>query len=563
MLDKIDEVYEIFKEPDQFKKFIFVNPKIVPSGQQQQQNPFIDICNENSLNDFLNHCKVNKNHPIYNIFIEGGYKMNELLNKFRSSLELNYDLQSILDYITLLRKFRKIFLNNSTLFEYYTNTMDNIIKSTSIDFELCMILYILAFNQQSLVDETNKDKNVLKNNSIYLMNAKLCFEEVENIIKEHIEKFDNLTSSINDDNDDETVNYPYNLMENKKFITKIKTSSINNKNSELYLIKQGEHKWIEDIGGINLIKTRSIIAFCQANEYYYKANKIILKEGKDNTVNCITIAYSISLKYKEIISKNGILGNEKYNDHPFKIYSKFLYYYWKLKVHQQIFHSSCKSYLNSENDQFIIYLNDLNEIPLELKRYDLIIKNYNKLTQIINKDKTLKSFTTKIEKKIQNIEDNYKNLKAEIAKWGNINNNNDDSFNYDFYPFNPLDCPFKEMIKNKQENNLNNIIKINPMIQNFINFCDNKPLTILKKFEDDKIESLTLQLRNNYATLKNYNNQNITNKKDFELGRITERLEWIKYLVQLYEKDNTLLDKISINVLIKSIKDVSDKPFTL
>jgi hypothetical protein len=552
----INKIDHIFKSPEQFKKIVFVTPK--PINQTPDEIQF-EFSNFNQLDD---KCL----YELKTILIP-------LLNNYKRLLleQQQFGITNTTwDYVALLSKIRKIILNNSQIFKYTTTSSqsedDNKeedlphLLSSSLDFELVMILYMIASKEQSLVDDSKTNQEGNKDNAIHLINAKVCLEEAYLIAKDCNDNLQNITY----DNNNLHTNLPYDLLSYKKHISDIKTDHISNEDSTNYLIKSNPSScsgWINDIGGLELMKARSIIAYCQANENFYKAVKYTNKEDYKTKMN---ISFSISELYKSIISKSGILHNEKFDDNNIKKFSKFMYYYWIFNAHKYAFKMKCNIYCATDitNEDLLAYYDEPDHIPAELIRFGLLDKYYNKITKIIKNNKNLSWYKPIIDKKKDSVNkintglikllDEYK-LNSEIATTDESESSLLNTFEKTYCTILSNKITFKSFI-DKSLSRLQNI-------KNFIDFCDNryiidKPINITKGNDgNDGNEINELKGRFKQKLIKwEQNNKHLKNDKSFMLGKMDSDLKWMIFFVSLIDNDPSLLaDKISYNVLKTSI----------
>lgn len=564
-MDKlITKIDNIFKEPEQYKKIVFVALKPIIN-----EPVLFDFCNFNPGNDLVIINELNNNViPLLN-----NYK--RLISDTKQFNVNNHTW----DYVTLLHKTRKIILNNSHIFKYSTttptgdvNTKDDndndddddkeegntLLSSSSLDFELSMILYMIASKEQSLVDDNKADNMGNKKNAIHLINAKICLEEAYLIAKDCYENLENITTSTTTNQDNEFIsNKPYDILSYKKHINDIKTDHISNEDSGTYLIKSNTSscsEWINDIGGLEIMKSRYQIAYCQANENFYKA----IKYSSKDTLSKINVSFGISELYKEIISKNGTLGNEKYNDNNIKKFSKFMYYYWRYNAHKIAFKSSCKEYYSCDKEELLEYYEDPNQITLELNRFALLDKYYNKIIKVITDNKNLSWYKPIIDKKKESVEKIYNTLTDVLKKYGlsepfvNIDN--------DLFQFDVLYCTTlsnKITFKSFIDTSLNRLQKTNT-IKNFIDFCDNKCINIgigIAGGGGGGGEDI-IQLKDQFRKqLMKWEREHSTSKNDpmFMLGKIDSDLRWMIFFLSLFENDKSISDNKSYDILKTAI----------
>lgn len=547
-------ITKIFKETEQFKKIVFIKPICI--------DPILFDFNNNQIKDSNVNEELNKT-------IIG------LLNDYKKMvIEKQYNIDNMWNYITLLHKCRKIFLNNSHIFQYTSSSSSlgkdkdkdddyddeekgPIISSSSLDFELSMILYIVASKEQSLVDDNINDNDGAKKNAIHLLNAKICLEEAYNIAKECNDNLDNIVNNNKEDNDDMS---PYNMLLNKKIISDIKTPSISSEDSNKYLIKSNLSscsEWINDIGGLDLMKSRHQIAYCQSNENFYKAIKSS-KSSDQCQLNKMNISYSISQLYKEIISVT--LVNEKYNDNNLKRFSKFMYYYWNFKAHKILFKTSCNEYFNCEDEIFMNHYETNIEIPSELNRYSLLCKYYNKMNKIIKDNKNMTSFDSIIIKKKSSIDNVYNNLCNKLDKWNLSKTTEYKECNLKFDSLYCTSLANKITFTSSIEKSLNKIQKIHS-IKRFIDFCDNKStISTSESIVDidynelkDKFKKQCKKWEKEHSTLKN--------NDIFILGKIDSDITWMIFFMSLFENDKTISDNQSFGILKTSIKKFINTDF--
>jgi hypothetical protein len=562
-MDKlITKIDNIFKEPEQYKKIVFFTPKMI-----RNEPILFEFCN---FNPTVNMDIINAEHHSY-IYEELNNNVIPLLNNYKRLIAEQQQFtinNNVWDYITLLHKTRKIILNNSQLFKYSTivgddgggggvNNVDDkdtdevpSLLSSSLDFELTMILYMLASKEQSLVDDNLTDSVGTKKNAIHLINAKICLEEAYLISKDCHENLDNIVQSSSSDGDNNNIK-PYDMLLYKKHINDIKTDHISNEDSNQFLIKSNISScsdWIKDIGGLELMKARYQIAYCQANENFYKA----IKNSSKDTFSKLNISFSIADLYKEIISKNGTLGNDIYNDNNIKKFSKFMYYYWIYNAHKIVFKSSSKEYCNSNDEDVLTYYENINEIPLELNRYTLLTKYYNKLMKIITNNKNLNSFSSIINKKKESIELNYNNLINLLTKWSLALTPSSEDIN--FVKYDPLYCTSlsnKIQFKSFIDISLTRLQK-NNNIKKFIDFCDNKP-SINVNIDGDGDMAILKEKFKNHLTKWDIEHSSIKNNHKFILGKIDSDLKWMIFFISLFENDKTISDNKSYEILKSAI----------
>lgn len=571
---------------EQVKKIKFINPK--NNSEIPLNSKFFDFCGENKLIEYQKYYNINnKFNPYLNEFFLEGNKIEELLNEyFKNNLNNNNQL---FDYIIILYQCSKIFFNNSLNFEYSNG--DEIIKSSSFDFELCMCFYKLASEEQLKVNDDNFEINNLKNNTNHLILTKKYLEKAYLIAKNCLEKLDDIDNNNNNENNKDLI-FPYNLILSKRFIINVKTNSINNKNVDETLLQSNKKallKWINDIGGIDIMKTRYYLALCQANENFYKAMKITSKKFPSKKVSkskYSDIAYGISQQYKEIFSKNnGILNDERYNNHIFKIFSKFMYNYYLFISNKILFNDKCSLYLstanNLENDDFLDYFNDKNEILKEYFRFNNIInKKYETLLIIIKKNQSsLKIWEDLIIKKFKKCEDNFNLLIEKLKTWSLNINDNSENINYKlsiYKDFKPTLTILDEDIN--IDKNIENSLKKFDQFETFFNFCNNKGIqnNFIIKEEEEQINNnnnendYNLRLKklnefknqyNNWQNKLPFNNKNNISfeyKRGFIDGQITERFDWCKSKIIILNKNKHIIDYKSLETIEKSIVEFND-----
>lgn len=553
LITKIDN---IFKEPEQFKKIVFVTPKPI----HVQPDPV--------LFDF------SQFNPCISITEEVTTNVIPLLNNYKRLIleQQQFNItNTVWDYVALLYKTRKVILNNSHIFKYSTithcddddegiNSDSPVLSSSSLDFELVMTLYMIASKEQSLVDDCKTDNQGNKNNTIHLLNAKTCLEEAHLIAKDCCENLENITY----DDTSSTGNKPYDLLSYKKHINDIKTDHISNEDSLQYLIKSNTSScsnWINDIGGLELMKARSIIAYCQANENFYKAIKYTNKDS----LSKMNLSFSISGLYKDIVKKNGLLSHEKFSDNNIKKFSKFMYYYWIYNAHRLAFKLACHDYCNCDNEKLLEYYDERSQIPLEINRYNALDKYYNKIIKIITNNKNLTWYKPIIEKKKSSITRVYNDLIKVLNEW-NLSTEIGDTLDESLDTFDVLYCTtlsskitFKSFI-DKAFTRLQNV-------KNFIDFCDNKynignnsttttpPLITTEvdggiKHEDiiklkEVFQQKLLKWEKDHSVLKN--------DSKFIIGKIDSDLRWMIFFVSLFEHDKSITDIESFNILKRAV----------
>lgn len=548
----------------QVRKFLFMTP----IDKTIKHENFFDFCSDPYKKDFQYSIEYKK---IINTLFQEGNNIKKLLYDYSLDTKFNQE------YISLLFILNNVFYNNSSLFEYTNKNKDNpkIIKSSSLEFEICMKLYLIASQHQLMVKDDSLITSDIRNNAENLWKSYIYLKKAYEIALNSIENYDKIKKT---EENSELV-YPYNIINNKKFIVNIKSQSISSNDVDEILLTNSNNtlsKWIDDIGGLNKMKARYIIAECQTNENYFKMTKIILKsmiksnKPIDNRIKDLKqrISFGISILYKSLINKNdGIINSiDDQESILFKI-SNFMYYYWSFKSHKIIFKEKCNFYnnqstINLEDDTFINLFDDQKEILTEYYRFNIIKKKYTKLIEIINKNKKFNSFKDEITNKFEKSEKIFNLLNEKISSWKLIIKELNDDISNNIKDINPeytnnfIKITFDEFI----QSGLQKISKLNEFT-NLINFCKNIPLknqiiisnnnttNYIKKLED--LES-KFQESN-----KSWQNQNISKSQDFIdgriFGRIEERIEWINYSFNILKNNKHLEDNKSLVILEKSI----------
>src|ERR1041385_7881996 len=224
-------------------KFTFFEP--IPNNNDSFD--FYDFCSQKRHQDFYRHYRLNNSNNVINTFLNQGKTVLELLNDYKMNNSFTTSSDKLLAYISLLYHSRNIFANNGQCFEYING--EDVIKSTSIDFELCMGLYLYAYKQQQSVDDDSKNKEDIRNNIAKLINAEKCFDEAYNIARHCKEKIMLMPSK---DNTHHLV-----LKDNKRFISNnIKITGFGSKDTQDVMLQHNTeslNSWIEDIGGLDLM----------------------------------------------------------------------------------------------------------------------------------------------------------------------------------------------------------------------------------------------------------------------------------------------------------------------
>jgi hypothetical protein len=554
----------------------FVSP--IPNINDKNNYDFFDFCSIRNQSDFINYYNIKNSDNSINRFFQDGQTVLNLLNGYKNNNSFMDNDNRLWEYITLLYYSRNIFTNNGLSFEY-TNK-ENDIKSTSIDFEICMLLYIYASKQQDLVDNSSKKRETIKNNLTYLINAENCFDESFKIAK-HCK---NNLLLIPYDNCPEIENH-YILKGKKRYVTNKKINGFGSNDNQEILIKNNPvsiSDWIEDIGGLDIMYTRKIITSCQITEYYIKGLK---KSGAEIPHSLIPELYSlISKKYDSIYNENGPLNDKKYKDENLKIYARLMKSYWIFKAHTYMFNAKNEkytSYLQNDNNQkFIDSLVDEKGFFYENYRYENIIEPiYKKLIKFINNNNNGYDVFLK---KTNNIFEKSKKYYDETRKY--IENNSQinamNKANYsksDFYFSKCSDCNkdhFKNFTINFSTYTQNIIKKIASShgIQYYLDFCNNN---LEKLYHKSDINIVTNSNNNNtkshHGNIAHYKdlymkireklteqigNVNLDNAS-FAIGLLTERMEWIEFLlIYFLANKSSDVDKESIDILHQYLENL-------
>lgn len=555
------------KNPIIIKRINFPLP--IPSHEN-----FINFCGSSYKNDFLKYYDISLNETnlkLIDKFFNGGKLINDYLNNLKKKLiNSNYhSLDDLWDYITILNYSRKIFLNNNSNFQYTQN--DEIISSSSLDFEYCMSLYIMASKQQTLflLNENDKleDSKQLKEKVKHLIISERCFEEAF-LIAKTIENNNNIII-IQQQKEEELENEekiePFKIFSNnpKRYIINIETQGMGSEDVNNILIKSNTTilgKWVNDIGGLDLMKTRSKIAYCQANEFYFKSIKYFILQNPEVPKSVLSsISYAIGLCYQSIFNNNnnGPLNNEKYDENFNKIFSKFMSKYWFLKSHYITFINNTEQFIKEDSDtqEFIENsLNNKNIIDNEFSRFKKIKKYQNVLTKL-NNDNIFNTFIQKSSKKFEIIETIFKKFSLKIDE---LSLSIDDNIKISKNIITPVYC--QNISKTIQFNDyinisLQRILKKNRDFQFFFNFTDNKIINLNDLSSSPKPDlsntshifngNLLLKLKDYQDIWIEHERNTLLNSYDKELfskGRIHERLSWIHFFINLLKANQTFTD---------------------
>jgi len=562
-MDKIIEIL-IDKKPE-IKRINFPLP--IP---YQENN--INFCGSFYKEDFLKYYDISSTETNYLKVIDkvfsGGKIINEYLNNLKKKLISSnyYSLDDLWDYITILNYSRKIFLNNNSNFQYTQN--DEIISSSSLDFEYCMSLYIMASKQQLLLLDNDsiklKDSKQLKEKVSHLIISEKCFDEAFLIAKTIDNNNNNniiIVSSQEEENEEKIE--PFKIFSNnpKRYIINLDTQSMGNEDVNNILIKSNTSilsKWVNDIGGLDLMKTRSKIAYCQANEYYFKSLKYLILQNNDVPKTVLSSnAYAIGLSYQSIFNNNnGPLNNEKYDENFNKIFSKFMSKYWFFKSHYITFINNTEQFIKGEEDYDLQDFIE-NSIDIEYSRFKKIKKYQNVLIKLNNNNNFFNTFIQKINKNIESIELIFKNFNTKIAE---LSLPIDENFKLPKNTMTPLYClnisktiQFNDFINNSFKRIIN---KKNRDFQFFLNFTDNKIInlndispkleSIINSTNQGFNGNLLLKFRDYQEKWIEHEKKTLINHYDREIflkGKIHERLSWIHFLIGLLKNNNTFTDE--------------------
>lgn len=563
-MDKIKEIF-IDKKPI-IKRINFLLP--IPDNQYDISFNFHSDLNKQ---DFLKFYEITEDERlsiklIDNLFLSASV-INENLSKLKKKLiNENYQsLNDLWDYISLLHYTRKIFLNNNSNFTY-TQLDESILSSSSLDFEYCISLYIMAAKQQECLNESSKDFEVLKGKVSNLIIAERCFEEVFLIAKNcenNIHKGITEQTTLNDN----TIK-PFNifLKNSKRFVINLQTQSIGSEDVQNVMLKSNLsilNKWInDDFGGLDLIKSRSKIAYCQANETYFKAMKYLVKINEDIPKSFLAeIAYDNGLSYSSIYKKNGPLQNESYNENVNRIFSHFMSKYWFFKSHSIFFILNTEKYIIT-NDYIDEFIENQKSIEIENSRF-LLLTKYKKNLIKLNNNNLFDYYIQKTNQIFEQCESIFKKLDSRIKEFPKLNIiHTDENFNIIKSTTNSRNCiniskllHFNDFIDNSLKRILQNNNKTKNEIQSFLNITNNilidfnqsvKEEFTLLKYKEPFINAQKELLEKDKSILSNKHQREI-----FEKGMIHERAQWIQYFYNLIKNNKPFLDSDTNNKIVE------------
>jgi len=563
IMDKIKEIF-IDKKPI-IKRINFLLP--IPDNQYDISFNFHSDLNKQ---DFLKFYEIKEDERlsiklIDNLFLSTSI-INENLSKLKKKLiNENYQsLNDLWDYISLLHYTRKIFLNNNSNFTYTQD--ESISSSSSLDFEYCMSLYIMAAKQQECLNESSKDFEVLKGKVSNLIISERCFEEAF-LIAKNCENNINKGVVVTEQTIDNTIK-PFDifLKNSKRFVINLQTQSIGSEDVQNVMLKSNLsilNKWInDDFGGLDLMKSRSKIAFCQANESYFKAMKYLVKINENVPKSFLAeIAYDNGLSYSSIYNKNGPLQNEIYNENFNRIFSKFMSKYWFFKSHSIFFIINTEKYIIT-NDYIDEFIENEKSIEIETSRF-LLLTKYQKNLIKLNNNNLFDYYLQKTNQIFEQCESIYKKLDLRIKEFPKLNIiHTDDNFQIiksTTYPRNCINISklvhFNDFINNSFKRILQNNSKTKNEIQSFLNITNN----ILFDFNQSIKEEFTLvkyreHFRNALKELTEKDQSILSNKHQreiFEKGMIHERAKWIQYFYNLIKNNKPFLDSDKNNKIVE------------
>lgn len=561
--------------PDEDKKsshIRFISP--TPNINDKNNHDFFDFCSVRNQSDFISYYDIKNSDNSISRFFQDGQTVLKLLNGYKNNNSFMDNDDKLWEYITLLYYSRNIFTNNGLSFEY-TNKEDDI-KSTSIDFEICMLLYIYASKQQDLVDDNSKKKETIRKNITHLINVENCFDESFKIAK-HCK---NNLLLIPYDNCPQIENHII-LKGKKRYVTNKKINGFGSKDKQEILIKNNPvsiSDWIEDIGGLDIMHTRKILTSCQVSEYYIKGLKY---SGGILPPNLIPELYSlISKKYDSIYNGNGPLNDKKYEGENLRIYSRLMKRYWLFKAHTCIFDTKNEKYINylkNDNQKFIDSLVDEKGLFYEKYRYENIIEPiYNKLKKFIKNNDGYDVFLKKTEKLFVKSKKYYDEIKNYVENNGQISTMNKKNYSKsDFYFDKCSDCKrehFNDVTINFNVHTQNIIKKIasSQGIQYYLDFCNNN----LEKSYNNSSSHINIvpnSKKSHHGNIAHYKdlymrireklteqikNVDIDNKS-FAIGLLTERMEWIEFfLINFLANKPSDDDKESIDLLHQYLENL-------
>jgi hypothetical protein len=566
----MDKIKEIFIEKKQIiKRINFLLP--IPFHQDEIKFNFHSDLNKQ---DFLKFYEITEDERLSMKLIDNLFLSASIINENLSTLKkklINENYQSLndlWDYISLLHYTRKIFLNNNSNFTYTQEGNESILSSSSLDFEYCISLYIMASKQQECLKESSKDVEVLKWKVSNLIIAERCFEEAFLTAKNCENNINKGIVSIEKTIDNTIQPFDIFLKNSKRFVINLQTQSIGSEDVQNVMLKSNLsilNKWIQDdFGGIDLMKSRSKIAYCQSNESYFKAIKYLVKINEDvPKLSLAEIAYNNGLSYSSIYNKNGPLQNEIYNENFNRIFSKFMSKYWFFKSHSIFFILNTEKYITPSDDYIDEFIENQQSIEIENSRF-LLLTKYQKNLIKLNNNNLFDYYIQKINKVFEQCESIYKKLDVRIKEFPKLNIiHTDDNFKIIKSTTKTLNCSniakllhFNDFINNSLKRILQNNPKTKNEIQSFLNittntlFDFNQPVTK----EEFTLEKYREPFRNALKELTEKNQSILSNKHQreiFEKGMIQERVKWIQYFFNLIKNNNKFIDSDISNKIVE------------